>query len=184
MYPVPHSESYDENVPSEQSFNPASTSSTAQDSLDSSDSSASTIILSSSRSPQRRPWPTEFVLPQFSVGTEVILERANEVYKKDGTLLTYPNKRSDILEKPVQPIYTHTAHPSSLQVLAVAEALIKAHPCLKDPWSSLGLSGWQTSIKYKMAIYRTKLRGFGILDATCNALKHKCPDDQEVCKKY
>ncbi len=102
--------------------------------------------------------------------------------QKGWPLLTYPNKRSDVLEKLAQSIYTYAAYPSSLQVLAVAEVLIKAHPCLKDPGSSLGLSGCQTSIKYKMANYRTKLRGFGILDLTCNALKHKCPDDRTPAK--
>ncbi|XP_030599293.1 uncharacterized protein LOC115789875 isoform X2 [Archocentrus centrarchus] len=182
LYPVPHNESCNASVTSEQSFTPASTSSTAQDSPDSCDSCASTIILSPNRSPQRKPWPAEFIIPHFSVETEVVLERANEVYKKDGTLLTYPNIKSDILEKLAQSIYTYTAYPSSLQVLSVAEALIKAHPCLKDPGSSSGLSGWQTSIKYKMANYRTKLRGYGMPDVTCNSLKHKCPDDRKSAK--
>ncbi|XP_034542211.1 sterile alpha motif domain-containing protein 3-like [Notolabrus celidotus] len=181
LHPLSHNESYDGSVTSEQSFSPPSTSSMAQDSLDSSDSS-STIILSPNRNSQRKPWPMEFILPEFSVETEIILDRANEVYKKDGTLLRIPNIRSDILDKLAQTIYTYTAYPSSLQVLSVAEALIKTHPCLKDPGSSSGLSAWQTSIKYKMSNYRTKLRGFGIPDVTCNALKHKCPDDRKSAK--
>lgn len=123
----------------------------------------------------------EFI-PRFSVETEMILERANEVYRKEGTLLTTPNIKSDILEKLAQSIYTYTPYPSLQNRLSVAEALIKAHPCVKDPGSSSGVIGWQNSIKYKMANYRTKLRGLGIPDVTCNALKHKLPADRKSAK--
>ncbi|KAM9467767.1 sterile alpha motif domain-containing protein 3-like [Clarias gariepinus] len=156
--------------------------STIKDSSDTSDSSASTVILSPDNSSERKPWPKEFIVPHFSVETEMVLERANELYRKDGTVLTTPNVRSDILEKLAQSIYTYTAYPSSLQILSVAEALIKVHPCLKDRGSFSGLYAWQTSIKYKMANYRTKLRGFGIPEVTCNALKHKHPDDRKSAK--
>uniref|UniRef100_A0A672TC51 Uncharacterized protein n=1 Tax=Sinocyclocheilus grahami TaxID=75366 RepID=A0A672TC51_SINGR len=134
------------------------------DSSDTSDSSASTVILSQNNSPQRKPWSKEFIIPHFSVETEMVLER------------------SDILEKLAQSIYTYTAYPSTFQILSVAEALIKAHPCLKDRGSFSGFYAWQTSIKYKMANYRTKLRGFGIPEVTCNALKHKHPDDRKSAK--
>lgn len=33
-----------------------------------------------------------------------------------------------------------------------------------------------------MANYRTKLRGYGVADVTCNSLKHKCPDDRKSAK--
>lgn len=33
-----------------------------------------------------------------------------------------------------------------------------------------------------MANYRTKLRGFGIPEVTCNTLKHKHPDDRKSAK--
>ncbi|XP_071348849.1 uncharacterized protein [Trachinotus anak] len=138
--------------------------------------------MSSSSSLQKKQWPTEFIIPQFSVETEMILERANEVYRKEGTLLTTPNIKSDILEKLAQSIYTYTPYLSLQNCLSVAEALIKAHPCLKDPGSSAGVIGWQNSIKYKMANYRTKLRGLGIPDVTCNALKHKLPADRKSAK--
>ncbi|XP_058631517.1 sterile alpha motif domain-containing protein 3-like [Onychostoma macrolepis] len=112
----------------------------------------------------------------------MVLERANEIYRKDGTVLTTPNVKSDILEKLAQAIFTYTAYPSSLQIISAAEALIKAHPCLTDQGSFSGLYAWQMSIKYKMANYRTKLRGFGIPEVTCNALKHKHPDDRKSAK--
>ncbi|KAI7789578.1 hypothetical protein IRJ41_019348 [Triplophysa rosa] len=132
-------------------------------------SSASTVILSPNNSPERKPWPKEFIIPHFSVETEMMG-------------LTTPNVKSDILEKLAQSIFTYTAYPSSLQILSVAEALIKAHPCLTDRGSFSGVYAWQTSIKYKMANFRTKLRGLGIPEVMCNALKHKNPDDRKSAK--
>lgn len=177
MYSVPLNDSYNESFTSEQSHDPGSTSSTAQDSESCDSSSAN-----SSSSLQKKPWPTEFIIPRFSVETEMILERANEVYRKDGTLLNTPNVKSDILEKLAESIYTYTPYPSFQNRLSVAEALVKAHPCLKDPGSSSGIIGWQNSIKYKMANYRTKLRGLGIPDVACNALKYKRPADKKSAK--
>ncbi|XP_060775180.1 uncharacterized protein LOC132884997 isoform X2 [Neoarius graeffei] len=145
-------------------------------------SSASSATMSPNSSLQRKQWPTEFTIPQFSVETEMVIEKANELYRKDSTLLTTPNIKSDILEKLAQSIYTYTPYPSLQNRLSVAEALIKAHPCLKDPGSSSGIIGWQNSIKIKMANYRTKLRGLDIPDVTCNALKHKHPADQKSAK--
>ncbi|KAL6487556.1 hypothetical protein MHYP_G00041820 [Metynnis hypsauchen] len=179
----PHNESLSTSDIIEPSLVPhPSSSTTAEEFSDSSESSASTLILSSSSSPERKPWPTEFMIPRFSVETEMVLERASDAYRKDGTLLTNPSIRSDILEKLAQSIYTYTAYPSALQILSVAEALVKAHPCLKDRGSFSGLYAWQTSIKYKMGNFRTKLRGFGIPDVTCNALQHKHPNDRKSAK--
>ncbi|KAI9536427.1 hypothetical protein NQZ68_033686 [Dissostichus eleginoides] len=39
---------------------------------------------------------------------------------------------------------------------------------LKEPGSFSGYYGWQQSIKYKMANYRTKLRGYGVPEAPSN----------------
>lgn len=79
-------------------------------------------------------------------------------------------------------LYTHTAYPSSAQINDVAEALVKKYPCLKEPGSFSGYYGWQQSIKYKMANYRTKLRGYGVPEVMCNALKRKSPADQKSAK--
>ncbi|KAF6737346.1 hypothetical protein FQA47_008563 [Oryzias melastigma] len=57
----------------------------------------------------------------------------------------------------------------------VAKALVTAHPCLKEPGSATGYGGWKTSLKYKLANYRTKLRQIGCPEVTVNSLKHK-PD--------
>ncbi|KAL7845990.1 hypothetical protein AOLI_G00241820 [Acnodon oligacanthus] len=90
------------------------------------------------------------------------LERANEDYKKNGTLLTTSKVKADILEKLAETVYLYTAYPSSAQISDVAEALVEKYPCLRDPGSFSGYYDWEQSIKYKMANYRTKLRGFGV----------------------
>ncbi|KAL7845979.1 hypothetical protein AOLI_G00241710 [Acnodon oligacanthus] len=91
------------------------------------------------------------------------LERANEDYKKNGTLLTTSKVKADILEKLAETVYLYTAYPSSAQISDVAEALVEKYPCLREPGSFSGYYDWaKQSIKYKMANYRTKLRGFGV----------------------
>lgn len=78
-------------------------------------------------------------------------------------------------------IHIQPIHPSA-QISDVAEALVKKYPCLKEPGSFSGYYGWQQSIKYKMANYRTKLRGYGVPEVMCNALKRKSPADQKSAK--
>ncbi|KAF3858999.1 hypothetical protein F7725_021398 [Dissostichus mawsoni] len=53
---------------------------------------------------------------------------------------------------------------------------------LKEPGSFSGYYGWQQSIKYKMANYRTKLRGYGVPEVMCNALTRKRPAEQKSAK--
>ncbi|KAJ4946958.1 hypothetical protein JOQ06_009001 [Pogonophryne albipinna] len=146
-------------------------------------SSQDTIILSNRSATERcQPWPKQYPVPQFAFETEMILERATEDFKKNGTLLTNARVKSDILETLAKTIYTYTAYPSSAQISDVAEALVKKYPFLKEPGSFSGYYGWQQSIKYKMANYRTKLRGYGVPEVMCNALKRKRPADQKSAK--
>ncbi|KAL3969254.1 beta-galactoside alpha-2,3-sialyltransferase (sialyltransferase 4A) [Sarotherodon galilaeus] len=154
-------------------------------------SSQDTVILKRQKTTERcEPWPKEFPIPQFAYETEMYLERATEEYKKNGNLLPTSKVKTDILEKLAETIFTFTAYPSSAQVSYVAEAL--------EPGSFSGYYGWQQSIKYKMATkhqiqdgqllykmanYCTKLRGFGVPELTCNAMKHKSPGDQKSANK-
>ncbi|XP_041856635.1 uncharacterized protein LOC121654125 isoform X2 [Melanotaenia boesemani] len=110
------------------------------------------------------------------------LERATENFKKNGTFMTTSKVKADILEKLAETIFTYTAYPSGGQISDVAEALVKKYPCLKESGSFSGYYGWQQSLKYKMANYRTKLRGFGVPEVLCNAVKHKSPADQKSAK--
>lgn len=134
-------------------------------------SSGSTIILRRQRSTTERcqPWPKQFPIPQFAYETEIYLERADEDYRRNGTLLTSSKIKADILEKLAETIYMYAAYPSNPQICDVAEALVKIYPCLKEPGSFTGYYGWQQSLKYKMANYRTKLRGYGVPEVVCNA---------------
>ncbi|KAL0969925.1 hypothetical protein UPYG_G00234620 [Umbra pygmaea] len=140
------------------------------------------LIVSPKSFPERVQWPEQFEIPCFSHESEIVLARANEAYRKEGTLLTNPRIKSDILERLAECIYMYTAYPTSLQIISVAKALIQTHPCLKEPGSVSGHYTWQTSIKYKMGNYRTKLRGFGVPEVECNMLKHKHPDDKKPAK--
>lgn len=147
-------------------------------------SSTDTIILPRQRSTTERcqQWPKQFPIPQFAYETEMCLERADEDHRKNGTLLTASKVKADILEKLAETIYMYTAYPSSAQICDVAEALVNKYPCLKEPGSFSGYYGWQQRLKYKMANYRTKLRGYGVPEVMCNAFKRKSPGDQKSAK--
>jgi len=73
-------------------------------------SSTDTIILPRRRSTTERcqPWPKQFPIPQFSYETEMYLERADEDYRKNGTLLTASKVKADILEKLTNYIYIYS----------------------------------------------------------------------------
>lgn len=52
-----------------------------------------------------------------------------------------------------------------------AEALVKAHPCLKEPGSENGWYGWKISLKFKMGNYCTMLARSGCLEVSVNTGK-------------
>ncbi|XP_035245407.1 uncharacterized protein LOC118211929 isoform X2 [Anguilla anguilla] len=128
------------------------------------------------------PWPSKFPIPRFSFNTELMLERGNESYRKDGSLFSAPGIKIDVLEKLAETIYQYVAYPSSAQVCAVAQALVSKHPCLKEPGSITGYYGWQSSLKYKMGNYRSKLRSLGYPEVMVNSLKQKHPDQMTPAK--
>lgn len=57
--------------------------------------------------------------------------------------------------------------------------------CHKEPVSLSGYYGWQESNKYKMANYRTELRGYVVPEVMCNTLKRESctPETCKECKK-
>jgi len=158
--------------------------STSSDSI--SGESDDTIILSTHSPATHKPWPTEFPVPKFSYNTELVLQKGNENYLKDGSLLCkekyYPGVKSNILECLAELIYEYTPYPSDAQRCAVAEALIKKNPCLKEPGSFNGLYGWQQSLKYKASNYRSKLRMHGIPEVLVNSLKRKSSEEKQPAK--
>ncbi|KAM7370536.1 hypothetical protein PAMP_010072 [Pampus punctatissimus] len=152
----------------------------------SSASSSDTIILQPSAKYRTERWPTNFVIPIFSYGVEMILEAGNQAYERDGSLLQDPSIYSDILEKLAEAIYHYQAYPSALQQLEVVEALLNKHPCLREPVTSYsGTYGWQNRLKMKMANYRSKLKRCNVPcpELHINSLKRKAPCDRHPAKK-
>ncbi|KAF6730037.1 hypothetical protein FQA47_019710 [Oryzias melastigma] len=62
-------------------------------------SSSDTVILSPPPSERQSPWPAVFPIPVFSHNTELALRQGNEIYLREGTPLTSPRVKSDILER-------------------------------------------------------------------------------------
>ncbi|KAL6480780.1 hypothetical protein MHYP_G00118130 [Metynnis hypsauchen] len=96
----------------------------------SSSSGSNTILLSSPDESgpcyRSKPWPFKFEIPVFSYDVDLALEAGKQAYENDGTLLNNPRVTSSILEKLAETIFGFTAYPTGVQILAVAEALIKA----------------------------------------------------------
>ncbi|XP_037643954.1 uncharacterized protein LOC119498908 [Sebastes umbrosus] len=127
-------------------------------------------------------WPPVFPIPTFSYNTEMALRQGNEKFLKDGTLLTSPSVKSDILERLAEAMFSYTAYPNDPQRAAVAQALIEKHPCLREPGSYNGCYGWQQSLKYKCANYRSKLKAHGNPELLINTMKHKQEGDRKPAK--
>lgn len=110
------------------------------------------------------------------------LRQGNEKFLKDGIPLTSPSVKSDILERLAEAMFSYTAYPNDPQRAAVAQALIEKHPCLREPGSFNGCYGWQQSLRYKCANYRSKLKAHGNPEVLINTLKHKQEGDRKPAK--
>ncbi|MED6285871.1 hypothetical protein CHARACLAT_033608, partial [Characodon lateralis] len=112
-------------------------------------------------------------IPKLSVDVEYRLRQANLLHLRDGTHLI-PSKelKHDILERVAETMYALKAYPTNSEIEAVASALGRIHPCLKEQGSASGWSGWKNSLKFKMGNYRTKMRRLGHCDVTVNGGKH------------
>lgn len=117
--------------------------------------------LTESPTQRSKLWPAEFPIPRFSANTEILLQSSNEKFICSGILFGTKDLVSllpDILGNLAQTIFDYTAYPSSAQLSQVAEALVKKHPCLKEPGSFNGCYGLMQRLKYKMNNFRSKLR--------------------------
>lgn len=107
---------------------------------------------------------------------EYRLRKANLLYLRDQTYLNVPrDMKHSILEKLAETMYKFSAYPNEEQINSVALALINTHPCLKEPGSPDGCSGWKNSLKFKMGNYRTKLRKAGCVEVGVNGGKQGGP---------
>ncbi|KAM6920120.1 uncharacterized protein PEZ65_012164 [Lycodopsis pacificus] len=140
------------------------------------------LLLSPPATDRQNLWPAVFPIPTFSYNTEMALRQGNEKFLKDGIPLTTPRDKSDILERLAEAMFSYTAYPNDHQRTAVAQALIEKHPCLREPGSYNGCYGWQQSLKYKCANYRSKLKAHGNPELLINSLKHKQEGDRKPNK--
>lgn len=135
-----------------------------------SSSSKDTVFLPDSCCPAA--WPVPFQVPEFSREIELILAEANKSYHATGRHFMDASVKSAIMQDLSKVILSYTAHPSSQQILSVAEALVAKFPCLREPGSFAGLYGRQQRIKNKMHNYRAKLksRKYAYLENKVNTL--------------
>ncbi|XP_051984339.1 uncharacterized protein LOC127644923 [Xyrauchen texanus] len=155
---------------------PASTS-TISDVSNVSDDTEILSTYSSSSSARQEQWPEFFDMPNFSVDVEFRLRQANLLFLKDQTYLNVPrHMKHGILEKLAEAIYKFDAYPNEDRCHSVALALIRKHPCLTEPGSPDGCSGWKNSLTYKMGNYRTKLRKAGCAEIAINRGKKGAPE--------
>lgn len=127
-------------------------------------------------------WPLNFPIPEFSFDVQFQLDRAQQDYVHNGTLLDPgPKLKSDILDRLASEIAKYKVYPSSANVEDVAEALIQKYPCLKESGSVRGFEGWKVSLTYKMANYRTTLRNIGCPEVT-NTVQHKREQEESSCR--
>ncbi|CAM4568429.1 unnamed protein product [Leuciscus chuanchicus] len=123
-------------------------------------------------SERRKTWPDIFPLPTFSYEVQHVLEEGNIAYDRSGkTLKLSRAQKHNILESMASLIHSFKPYPSDKDVGMAAEALVKAHQCLKEPGSENGWYGWKISLKFKMGNYRTKLARSGCLEVSVNTGK-------------
>lgn len=108
----------------------------------------------------QKTWPDIFPVPTFFYEAAHVFEEGNCAFDRPGKTLTLnmPQKHN-ILENMAAVMYNFKPYPSDRDVGMAAEALITAHPCLKEPGSVSGWYGWKISLKFMMGNYRTKCGG-------------------------
>jgi len=117
-------------------------------------------------------WPKQFIIPRFDHDVEFLLAKGNSEYKEHGTLLVLPKAaKSSVLQKLACVMYDYKAYPTEAEFSAVAEALVSAHPCLREAGSRTGMDGWRNSLQFKMGNYRTEIRKAGGEEVMINSGK-------------
>ena len=133
--------------------------------------SSDTYILPHAPISQRqKTWPDIFPVPTFSYEVEHVLEDGNSAFQRSGKTLKKLTRaqKHNILENMAAVMHNFKPYPSDRDVGMAAVALVKAHPCLKEPRSVSGWYGWKVSLKFKKGNYRTKLARSGCLEVSVN----------------
>ncbi len=137
-------------------------------------SSSAEIVLVTSPESRTSSWPEVFAVPRFSCSAEIQLQRADTEFNKSGMLLIpTPRLRSDILEAMAEEIFRYAAYPTDSQLDQAAEALINAHPCLREKGTRTGHEGWKHYLKIRMANFRSKLSKIGHPEIAVNSIMNR-----------
>lgn len=135
-----------------------------------SDSTLDTASLPSTSSGESTPkrsgyLPDPFIIPKFPTDMELRLQRGNEAYFRDGSLLEVSKSMSSaILDTLAEALFEIKTHPSPGDCAIVAKALVEKFPCLKEPGSTCGWYAWKYSISFKMGNFRQQLRIAGSVE--------------------
>uniref|UniRef100_A0A8C5CMT1 Uncharacterized protein n=1 Tax=Gadus morhua TaxID=8049 RepID=A0A8C5CMT1_GADMO len=123
-------------------------------------------------SQRQKTWPDVFPVPTFSYEVEHVLQEGNSVFESSGkTLKLSRAQKNNIIENMASLMYSFKPYPSDRDVGMAADALINAHPCLKELGSASGWYGWKISLKFKMGNYRTRLARAGCKEVSVNTGK-------------
>ncbi|XP_036447956.1 uncharacterized protein LOC118822786 [Colossoma macropomum] len=118
---------------------------------------------------RQKNWPDSFPVPTFSFEVEHVLEEGDSVFDRPGkTLKLTRSQKHNILEKMAETMHSFKPYPNDSEVGKAAEALIAAHPCLRELGSDTGWYGWKVSLKFKMGNYRSKLARSGCAEVSVN----------------
>ncbi|RVE75561.1 hypothetical protein OJAV_G00000020 [Oryzias javanicus] len=126
-----------------------------------------------------KTWPDIFSVPTFSFEVEHLLLEGNAAYEQSGKTVTLTrSQKSSILESMATAIMNYKPYPTEKNIAMAAEALVTAHPCLKEKSSESGWYGWKWSLQYKMGNFRSRLAKAGCLEVAVNSGRrsHNNPD--------
>nr|XP_054590080.1 uncharacterized protein LOC129154312 [Nothobranchius furzeri] len=117
-----------------------------------------------------KTWPDNFSVPTFSYEVEHLLQEANAAYEQSGKTITLTrSQKSSILESMATAVMHFKPYPTEKNIAMAAEALVTAHPCLKEKSSESGWYGWKWSLQYKMGNFCSKLAKAGCLEVAVNS---------------
>ncbi|TKS90290.1 hypothetical protein D9C73_024421 [Collichthys lucidus] len=95
---------------------------------------------------RQKNWPDCFPVPTFSYEVEHVCAQGNAAFESSGkTLKLTRAQKHNILENMAETMYNFKPYPHDKEVGMAAEALVTAHPCLREHGSKNGWYGWKTT---------------------------------------
>lgn len=82
---------------------------------------------------RQKSWPDSFPVPSFSYEVEYVLEEGNSAFEmSENTLKLTRSQKHNILENMAETMHSFKPYPNDREVGKAAEALVTAHPCLRE----------------------------------------------------